>query len=222
MTPIVDGKVVWFYSRGLYDGLSLLRDEETESIWNHITGRAVHGSLVGTVLPVANLHQTTVAAALDASPDMLVAISERPIRRKRSMWGKLPMLGERLQRSIAVEDDRRPTMDPGLGVWIDSTARYYSMESLQAAEGVVLDTLLGRQLVIVLDPSNMTPDAFFAEVTGAEFEGDDLQLSDGRVVRSGRVVTTSGERLPLLRPMQLFTRWYGFALTFPETSIYQR
>jgi len=32
MTPSIDGKVYHFESRGLYDGVSLLWDEETESL----------------------------------------------------------------------------------------------------------------------------------------------------------------------------------------------
>jgi hypothetical protein len=47
LTPLVNGEVHHFENRGLYDGLSTLWDEETGSIWNHISGEAVYGPLLG-------------------------------------------------------------------------------------------------------------------------------------------------------------------------------
>jgi hypothetical protein len=39
-------------------------------------------------------------------------------------------------------------------------------------------------------------------------------------VRNGVVKDARGQRVPVERPLQLFTRWYGFALTFPGTGIF--
>jgi hypothetical protein len=46
--------------------------------------------------------------------------------------------------------------------------------------------------------------------------GEELVL-EGGVLRDA-----SGSRLEIERPLQLFSRWYGFALTFPGTTIYGR
>jgi len=42
------------------------------------------------------------------------------------------------------------------------------------------------------------------------------------VLESGVLRDGTGNRLELDRPLQLFSRWYGFALTFPGTGIYGR
>ena len=40
-------------------------------------------------------------------------------------------------------------------------------------------------------------------------------------LRDGVLYGADGQRLEIDRPLQLFTRWYGFALTFPGTAIYE-
>ena len=64
----------------------MLGDEETGSIWNHITGRAVYGPLEGYTLPVFNLLHMTAEQALDRYPGLSVAISDRPVRGRRGFF----------------------------------------------------------------------------------------------------------------------------------------
>jgi hypothetical protein len=44
---VIDGTVLQFEFRGLYDGVSILSDRETGSYWHHITGECMYGSLAG-------------------------------------------------------------------------------------------------------------------------------------------------------------------------------
>ena len=89
----MDGRVLHYEWAGLDNGLSLLRDFETGSIWNHITGEAVFGPLDGVRLDTYNLLQTTVDAALKAYPDIDVAISDRPMRdMEQSILERIPVL----------------------------------------------------------------------------------------------------------------------------------
>ncbi len=57
------------------------------------------------------------------------------------------------------------------------------------------------------------------EVRGL-YNGETLRPDGGLTYRGGRLRSASAEALDILRPMQLFTRWYGFALTFHDTEIY--
>ena len=43
MAPSIDGVTHTFAEHGLYDGLFLMRDEETGTFWDHLTGEAVYG-----------------------------------------------------------------------------------------------------------------------------------------------------------------------------------
>ena len=81
MTPRVGDDVHWFAEHGLYDGLFLMKDEETGTFWDHMTGRAVYGPLVGETLAVdAGLVHTTVAQVLRSSPDAMISLSDQAIR----------------------------------------------------------------------------------------------------------------------------------------------
>lgn len=195
LTPLVDGRTLHFEARGVFDGVSLIWDRETGTLWHHLTGEGLHGPLARRGLPpVANVLHTTVVAALEADPGTLVAISDRPIQRE-SRWAPLlervPVLSDLFRKTIAREDTRRPTMDVGLGVWMsDSTARYFPLETVRAAGNRILDTLGGRPLQVDFDPAARALMALYPD-------------------RGGE------------RPLQVFTRWYGWALTFPRTSIYR-
>ncbi len=65
------------------------------------------------------------------------------------------------------------------------------------------------------DPS-LSPTSFSRRWADGE-----LLLDTGQVFRDGALFDESGERQEIERPLQVFTRWYGFALTFPETEIYE-
>ena len=204
----------------------MLGDEETGSIWNHITGRAVYGPLEGYTLPTFNLLHMTAEQALDRYPGLSVAISDRPVRGRRGFFGSLlervPVLGAGFRSTIVKEDTRLPTMDIGLGVWTESEARYYQMEAIQTAGGALIDEFDGRRLVVYVEPGVYSRDAFFTERETVSVEDSRLRVGEELVLESGVLRDASGDRLEMDRPLQLFSRWYGFALTFPGTTIYGR
>ena len=226
LTPLVEGEVHHFESRGLYDGLSTLWDEETGSIWNHITGEAVYGPLKGYQLPVYNLLHTNAETALASDPDLRIAISDRPMREPKGrnyvqrLFDRFRELTDRLQGTILEEDERRPAMEVGFGIWTEARARYYPLQAILEAGEALVDEFDGRPMVVYVDPSSRAPSAFYAGSTEARWEGGDLRLDGGLVLRDGSLLDANGERVPLERPLQLFTRWYGFALTFPAAEIY--
>jgi hypothetical protein len=224
-TPVVNGKILHFLARGPYDGISIVGDTETGSLWNHITGIAVYGPLKGYRRPVYNLLHTTAKAALEAFPHLEIAISDRPILKtgnviKTRMAGDIK-LSDIFQGTIAKEDDRRPTMDVGLGIWNDNRARYYPMETVIRAGKVVVDALDDRNLVVYVEPASGALAAFYVDSGSAQWAGEVLQLEGGVVYSRGKLIDPAGQQQDFERPMQVFTRWYGFALTFPGTGIYQ-
>ncbi len=204
----------------------MLADDETESIWNHITGRAVYGPLEGYTLPVFNLLHMTAEQALDRYPGLSIAISDRPIRGRRGMFApvadRLPFLRDGFRSTIVKEDTRLPTMEIGLGVWTDSERRYYTIEAVQAAGGAIVDTFDGRWLVVYVEPGSYSLDAFFTEEQTVSADGFRLTVGEELVLEGCVLRDASGQRLEMDRPLQMFSRWYGFALTFPGTTIYGR
>jgi len=169
-----------------------------------------------------NLLQTTVEGALATYPDLAVAISDRPIvRHEKSLIDRVPGLGGMIRRTMAREDDRRPQMEIGLGVWNDDEQRYYPMDEVREADGLLIDEFGGKRIVVYVDPQSRALASLFTDAETAQWTGKTIELSDGSSIRDGALYDESGERLNAERPLQLFTRWYGFALTFPKTTIYE-
>jgi hypothetical protein len=225
LAPTVNGEVHHFDARGLYDGLALLWDRESDSWWNHITGYAVHGPLRGQRLKVSNVLHSTVGQTLENDPSAEIAISGTAPERRRPWSSILGRLGSRLssffKQTIDAEDDRLPDMDVGIGIWGTGTERYYSMDVVTERGRFVIDELDGRNVAVYFDPAAHALTAIYTEATGGHWEDDDLVLNNGTKIRNGLILDGDGERTATEHPMQLFTRWYGFALTFPETEIYQ-
>lgn len=226
MTPRIDGDVHWFAEQGLFDGLFLMRDEESGTFWDHMTGDAVYGPLVGESLEVQPLTMTTAQRALANHPDALITLSDRAIRRDSDMkvGGLLSGIAGRLnaffQSTVEEEDDRRPTMDLGLGLWTDEEATYYPMDRVRNEGRAVVDTFDDKNVLVFIDPQTFVLSAFIVAGHDPEWDGDVLRLSDGSRVEEGVLYGPSGQRVDGARPLQVFTRWYGFSLTFPETEIW--
>jgi hypothetical protein len=128
----------------------------------------------------------------------------------------MPMFIETLGK----EDDRRPRMDMGLGIWTGKTRRYYPMERIRANGEALVDQLDGRRVLIYIEPETATPAALFLDSKSARLQGKEIRLDNGASIRSGVLFDSKGKRQNMERPQQIFTRWYGFALTFPGSEVF--
>ncbi len=191
-----------------------------------MTGEAVYGPLTGTKLDVSNLLQSNVAQVLGNEPDALVALSDRILweDEQLGLTGLLSSMGGKLGRmfssTVDEEDDRRPTMDLGMGLWEGDESRYYPYDVVLNAGRAVLDTFEGKQVLVYLDPTAYALSAYYVDVTGFEWDDEVLRLSDGSYIDGGVLYDPTDDRGTPDRPLQVFTRWYGFSLTLPETEIY--
>jgi hypothetical protein len=129
-------------------------------------------------------------------------------------------MADRFAATLGQEDSRRPRMDIGLGIWTGATARYYPIERIRARGGAFIDRIDGKSVLVYVEPESNTPAALFVDARSATREGQDVQLDDGSRVRSGILVDRTGQRRPAERPQQMFTRWYGFSLTFPGCEVF--
>ena len=122
--------------------------------------------------------------------------------------------------TLADEDLRLPRMDVGLGIWAGSARRYYPMESIREQGGAFIDAFDGKNMLVFIDLDTYTPTALFVDAAGATVEGKEIHFDNGSIFRSGMLFDRDGVGRSPDRPQQLFTRWYGFALTFPGAEIF--
>ena len=191
LTPVIDGELHQFSAGGLFNGLVLMIDDETETYWDHITGEAVHGALLGKKMDYWPLDVTTVAAACERDPEITLSLSKPSLMSRlmgltigRQLRGR-GFMPPTFRATMQTADDRLSTMAHGLGIVVDGSARFYPMERVK--EGID-ETWLGRKLNVRIDELDRTPVARWE----------------------------TGER-----PFQLLTRWYGFSYTFPDCEIFE-
>ena len=192
-SPVINGREHRFREVGVYNGQMIFSDDETGTLWNHLTGQALHGPLLGTSLPVSTLGFTTVAVARQATLELPVFVSGRHRLMQRVMrfvirWvlgaGGRQWLPPHFVRSLPETiDERQPRMTMGLAVVVGKDAVFYPMAVVKAGG-------LAR----------------FGERT--------LQLA----MEGPYPTATSADGS---RPFQLFTRWYAFILTYPHGRLGQ-
>ncbi len=169
-----------------------MADEETRTLWDHITGEAFEGPRAGERLDWWPIRLTTTGAALAERPSLALLVSDyrsvaqmvvgRVKPKAINTKGWLPP-GFRAAMSGPV-DPRLDEMSQGLGVIVDDEARFYPMD--QIPEGGLEDVWGDRLMRIARGARDGVPAATWA---------------DGEM------------------PMQLLSRWYGFAFTYPGCGI---
>lgn len=228
MIPIVDGEIHHFSARGLYDGLFLMADRETNSYWDHITGECVHGPLIGAQLEVRQLHMMNASQAQAAYPNAEYAVSDLSWLRRLVGIIQSTLAGRArgfippiFWRTMGIADDRRKRLDMGLGLWSDSYSKYYPLENIQKQDNIIFDQINDRRFVLYIDPETHTPTAIFTEASKASWDNGILRFNNGEWLKGRSIFSTSNSsgRVPE-RPQQLFTRWYGFSYTFPNCEIF--
>ncbi len=229
LSPIIDGTSLSFRTAGLHNGLALMEDLQTRSYWDHTNGECIHGSMRGTLLERSvPLRYFPAETTLRRYPQARVALS-RPGFRQRALHrvflrrmlkdeGHLPFM---FHSTLAKDDERRPRMELGLGVWWPGTSRFYPMELLRKQGGAVFDTVGERRVLVFIDPESQAPVAGHCDAKECRWDGNDLVLDTQDVIRDLTRVEPNGTTHPFEHIPQMFTRWYGFSATFPGCEVYE-
>lgn len=190
----MDGNVHHFGPIGLINGLAVLADRETRTHWDHITGEAFAGPLSGHQLEVWPIRMTTVAAALVESRDIIISISMHRSLKSRLAQRLYPrFILNKVWLPLPFYASMSGPIDPRL-------------DKLTQGLGVIL----GRKAKYY--PMSSIP------LNGLEddWQGRILCVERGPIDKVPHAAwKDTGEQ-----PMQLLTRWYGFAFTYPNCEIY--
>jgi Protein of unknown function (DUF3179) len=205
----------------------MMSDDETGSVWEHVTGECIRGSLQGTQLNTRSAQYVTAAQLVESDPDALMAISKASwgsrlldvllLRRMLTSSGYMPGI---FRLSMTHSDKRLPELELGLGIWIDGQARFYPMKTIKDQKNALLDTLNQQPMVVYIDPVSGTPAAHHTTAQIQGWDGDTLVLDSGERIRNGYVLNAASDKHPINRPDQQFTRWYGFSFMFPACEIF--
>ncbi len=179
-----------FSAGGLYNGLILLIDDETRTYWDHITGVGVHGELTGYRLDVWRVDYTTVGAALKAHPTLSLS---RPRRGLQARFMNV-MHRKKIGTAGFLPPTFRETMS-AVDTRLSEMTQGLGIFDDAQARFYPMGTLQSPREDPWGDRKLLVRIDPASGVPVAEF------LDDGE------------------QPLQLFSRWYGFVLTFPDCEI---
>ncbi len=220
--PVVDGEPLTFAVYGLHKGTFVMRDQETGTIWAHVTGEALAGPHAGRRLEQVPVHMTAFVTWLGSHPDSLAPHPSALVTPRQVAPGQSE-LGPKFRASMPTWDRRLPDRTLVLGVRVTGGARAYVVDPDHPGPRLLQDEVAGVPLVLLARPGTF-PVAFDRRL-GAEVV--DLRLADERIVDAtgsvwdpeGRAIDgpRAGEALRFL-PSRLID-WYAWAAYHPESQI---
>ena len=166
-TRTVNGRVLHFYLAGINNQNFLMRDRETGTWWQQITGRAIFGPLQGATLELVPSDELTFAQWISESPNgRVLAPIAKFAKEYNSNWepevAKLPVV-------ISFPGTELKSRDVVVGLTINGAARAYPWETF-AKQSPLLDRVNGTPLLLVLGPDGKSFRAFISQIDGKDAE----------------------------------------------------
>jgi Protein of unknown function (DUF3179) len=173
-TRTVNGRVLHFYLAGINNQNFLMRDKETGTWWQQITGKAIYGPLQGATLELVLSDELTFGEWRTESPSgQVLAPVAKYTKEYEPNWepevAKLPVV-------ISFPGTELKSRDVVVGLTVGGVARAYPWETF-AKQSPVVDRVNGTPLLLVLGPDGKSFRVFVSRIDGrdAEFflQGDD-------------------------------------------------
>ena len=162
----MDGKTLTFRLAGINNQNFLMRDEETGSFWQQISGKAISGPYAGRQLELTPSDELTFALWKSENPRGTVL---RPVEEFASKYEKKDW-DEKMRSRPTVVSTRGtglPERELMLGVEHNGAARAYVLERV-LEQKLVQDWIGGTPVIVVTGPDGKSVRVFVAEIAGHE------------------------------------------------------
>jgi hypothetical protein len=161
------GRVLHFYLAGINNQNFLMRDRETGSWWQQITGKAIFGPLRGSVLELAPNDELSFALWKQESPSgQVLAAVPRDEKEYDSKWeadvAKLPVV-------ISFPGTELKSRDVVIGVELSGESRAYPLDTI-LKQSPIQDRVGGNPVLIVAGPDGKSVRAFESRVRDSDLE----------------------------------------------------
>ncbi len=225
----VNGKTLTFHLAGINNQNFLMRDEETGTYWQQISGRAVFGPLRGSQLQLVSSDESSLALWRQEHPDGLVLapVDRFAAHYESADWeqhvGKLPTV-------VPVSANTLPAREIVLGVAIGQDARAFPQGKV-LSQSPLADTVGGTPILFVVGPDGVSIRCFRRLLGGksAEFFRDTtspdwalLDAESGSRWNFAGCAVSGARQGACLEPIPApKDYWFDWQLYHPSTTIYQ-
>jgi hypothetical protein len=227
----VNGRVLHFYLAGINNQNFLMRDRETGTWWQQITGKALYGPLQGAALELILSDELTFGQWRIESPSgQVLAPVAKYTKEYDPNWepdvARLPVV-------ISFPGTELKSRDVVIGVAVKGAARAYPWETF-AKQSPILDRVNGTPLLVVLGPDGKSFRVFVARIDGkdAEFflqaeapEKKDWAMLDTTTASQwnfqGCAISGAAQGKCLDRIPALKDYWFDWRNYHPDTTVYK-
>ena len=166
-TRTVNGKVLHFYLAGINNQNFLMRDKETGTWWQQITGKAIYGALQGASLELVLSDELTFGEwKSEVSDGKVLAPVPKYVKEYDSNWepevAKLPVV-------ISFPGTELKSRDVVVGLEIDGASRAYPWDTL-VKQSPVVDQVHGTPLLVAVGPDGKSFRVFISRIDGKDAE----------------------------------------------------
>ena len=225
----VNGRVLHFHLAGINNQNFIMRDEETGSWWQQVSGEAIAGPLKGQRLRAVDHDELTFALWKQEQkngrvlkPDPKIAQSDYPSADWEQRMARVPVASRNSDQTL-------PQRTLVVGVSNGRAARAYPIETL-ARQSPIIDDVGGTPIVVVLATDGKSARAFERVVNGRKLEffskkgTPQLILVDAETGSEWDFTgkATSGEMIgqQLKKVPVLLDYWFDWKTYHPGTSVY--
>lgn len=227
----VEGRALNFRLAGINNQNFIMRDEETGSWWQQVTGEAILGPLKGRRLRPVFHDELTFGTWKDEKPQGRVL---RPDERIAKSGRYAPANWEEEIAEMPVVTPTSPDsfLEPRtlvVGITINGAAKAYPLSAIQQ-QSPVIDTLGGVPLLILVGDDKKSVRAFERSLDGRTMElfakpdASPLRLVDAETGSlwdfTGKAVAgpLTGRQLPKITVLNDY--WFDWKAYHPNTTIY--
>jgi hypothetical protein len=228
----IGDRALTFELIGLNNQNFIMKDRETGSWWQQVTGRAIRGPLAGQQLSLIPSEISTFALWSREHPDALVLAPQE--EHESSYFDGMPQTrgGDDIMMPFPTPRADDDPLEPGelvIGLEVDSKSKAYPMRTL-LDQRTVIDHLGGRELLLVVGDDDETVRCFDRNVDGRLLElfrkadATELTLVDKETgtewsfagdALSGQLAGSQLSRVPLITEY-----WFDWRQHHPETQVF--
>jgi len=190
----VNGRVLHFYLAGINNQNFLMRDKETGTWWQQITGKAIYGPLQGSSLELVLSDELTFGEwKSEFSDGKVLAPVPKYIKEYDSKWepeiAKLPVV-------ISFPGTELKSRDVVVGLELDGASRAYLWDTF-VKQSPIVDRVHGTPLLAVIGPDGKSFRIFVSRIDGKDAE---FFLKDVSEEKLAQAAATKAAAAPESKP----------------------
>lgn len=225
----VDGRPLRFHLAGINNQNFIMRDEETGSWWQQVSGEAIQGPMKGKHLRPVFWDELSFATWKREQPDGRVLL---PDARVESQYEKADWEEQYAKFPVVVSKDAADKL-PGrtllIGIQLNGAAKAYPFDALQK-QRLILDEVGGVPVFLVVGEDQKSARAFERKLDGrtlelfVKVEGEVRRMVDAETgsvwdfkgnAISGSLTGQQLKPVPILKDY-----WFDWKIYHPKTAVY--